>query len=155
MSNLKCLGVILDNRLTFNSHIDMLSSRLFGVLRRINSVNLFLPLHVRIRISWALLMSHILYGFEVYSGTCAVHMRKINYLINVVVRFVYNICRREIISQQFIRFFGYTFKYLVTYRNLLFFYRVIRNCKPVTLYRNFVFSRSTRNPQICLPRINS
>lgn len=155
VNHLKCLGIILDNRLSFANHIDMLSCKLFNILRRIYSSNLFLPFRVKTQLSWALLMSQILYGFEVFSGTCAMNLKRVHRLINVIVRFVYNIRRRQHISHYFCDFIGCTFEQFVMHRNLILFHKVIKSNKPFPLCRSFTFSRSTRNPQIIIPRISS
>ncbi|KAI8125992.1 RNA-directed DNA polymerase from mobile element jockey [Lucilia cuprina] len=155
VDQLKCLGVMLDCKLSFAHHIDLLSFRVFGILRKLYSTNLYLPSRVRYKLAYALLMSQILYGFEVITGTSAMYLNRIRRLINAVVRFVYNIRIREHISSHVLRFLHCSFYDFVNFRNMIFFYRVIKNCKPLPLYCSFMFTRSIRNPQILIPRISS
>lgn len=149
----KCLGVTIDKRLSFDPHIDGVYHRVYGILRRLYSVNIFLPYWVKKRLAHALLMPQILYGLEVISGTTGFNIDKLKRVMNMVVRFVYGIKRREHISEHVELFLGTSFNNYVTLRNLMFFQKVMKSGRPVLLCDMFNFSRSIRNTQIFIPRI--
>lgn len=94
----RCLGVLLDSRLLFKPHIDTLSGKVWGALRRIYCTNVYLPLRIKLRLAHALLMSQVLYGLEVVSGTTGIHFNRLKHIVNTIVRFVYNVRRRDHIS---------------------------------------------------------
>lgn len=154
VSHHKCLGVIIDNKLNFEIHINSLHRRLYTILRRIYSTNVFLPLWVKRRLAHALLMPQILYGIELVSGTNAVNLLRLNRAVNVIARFVYDVRRREHISEFVRSFLGCSFSNFVEYRNLLLFYKVIKSGIPAPLCSDFYFSHSSRRPQILIPRIS-
>ncbi|XP_075162722.1 uncharacterized protein LOC142235352 [Haematobia irritans] len=77
VDEMKCLGVVLDCRLDFGTHINCIRSRIIFTLRRLYSLNTFLPRYVRERVASALLMSHIYYCLEVVSGTSNANLVRI------------------------------------------------------------------------------
>lgn len=149
----KCLGVIMDRKLCFVPHIDYVHSRVYGILRRLYCLNIYVPPWVKKRLAHALLMPQILYGLEVISGTSAGNFLKLKKLTNTVVRFVYNIRRREHISEHVKLFLGTSFSNYVDQRNIYLFHKVIKTGLPAPLCDLFHFSRSSRNSQIVIPRI--
>lgn len=153
VSEHKCLGVTLDGKLSFKHHIDLLSGKVWGALRRIYSSNVYLPFRIKRRLAHGLLVPHILYGLEVISGSSSVAFSKLKRIVNTIVRFVYSVRRWDHISTYVHRFLGCSFENFVKYRNLLLFHRVIKSGVPSPLCSTFVFLRSSRNPQIFIPRI--
>lgn len=149
----KCLGIIIDRRLTFGPHIDCVHRRIYGILRRFYSLNIYLPFWVKKRLAHALLMPQIVYGLEVISGTTFVNVDKLKRVMNMVVRYVYCIKRREHISEHVNLFLGTSFNNYINVRNLLLFHKVIKSGRPALLRDMFNFSRSIRNIQIFIPRI--
>lgn len=149
----RCLGITLDSKLSFKYHIDALSGRVWASLRRIYHTNIFLPFRIKRMLAFALLMSLVLYGLEVFTGTIGINFTRLKRIVNTIVRFVYNIPRRDHISGHVKRFLGCSFKNFVNYRNLTLFHRVIKSRTPSGLYNTFVFSRSRRNRQIVIPLI--
>lgn len=149
----KCLGVIVDSKLCFGPHIDYLHSKVYGILRRLYCLNIYVPPWVKKRLAHALLMPQILYGLEVISGTSVGYFLKLKKVFNTVVRFVYSIRRWEHISEHVKLFLGTSFNNYVDQRNLFLFHKVIKTGLPAPLCDFFNFSRSSRNPQIVIPRI--
>ena len=149
----KCLGLVLDSGLSFGCHIDLISGKVWCALRRIYSTNMYLPFRVRRRLAHALLMPQVLYCLEVISGCSAFSINRLKCIGNTIVRFVYNIRRWCHISAYVQKFLGCSFKNFVKYRNLALFYNIIKNSYPSNLCNKFIFLRSSRNPQIYIPRI--
>lgn len=153
VDRLRCLGVTIDRDLNFGIHIDIVHSRVYGILRRLYSAGIYLPLRVKARLAHALLMPQILYGLEVVSGTFDYNLQKLNRIMNTVVRFVYNVRVRDHISRFVRDFLGTSFRRYVDLRNTIFFYKVVKSGVPVPLCGYFNFSRSSRSTHIILPRI--
>ena len=59
VGKMKCLGLIMDNLLNFSPHIDFLSSRMSFLLKRLYSLNIYLPCAIKRRVATAILMPHI------------------------------------------------------------------------------------------------
>lgn len=153
VDHLRCLGVVLDSKLCFKNHIDALCGRIWGSLRKMYSSNIFLPFRVKRRMAHAILMSQVIYGLEVTSGTTGALLTRLKYIVNTIVRFVYNVRRRDHISGHVKRFLGFSFENFVKYRNLLLFHRIVKSGRPSAICDAFSFSRSVRNPQILIERI--
>lgn len=155
LNQIKCLGVILDSKLNFELHIDLIISRVVQSLRKIYSTNLFYPLNVRYKLAYALLMSQVLYGIEIFTSTVASNISKINRIVNSIVRFVYRVNHSEHISQYVKTFLGCSFFNFINLRCLVYFYKAMKRGFRIPLLTAFIFSRSTRNPQIFIPRITN
>lgn len=153
VESLLILGIIIDSSLSFNAHLNSLHGKVFGILRKLFSTNLFLPLSIRNRVAHSLLMPLILYGFEVVSGTNASFVATLKRIVHMTVRYVYNVNFRDHISRYVFQFLGCSFQNFIEFRNLILFYKVLKSGNPITLYRRFIFSRSIRNPQLIIPRI--
>ncbi|XP_075162654.1 uncharacterized protein LOC142235288 [Haematobia irritans] len=69
--HLKCLGVTIDDRLSFDLHIDNVISQTNLTLRQLYNSDLMLPFSFKKRLVHALAMPNILYGIEVFCGTNA------------------------------------------------------------------------------------
>lgn len=155
VDRLKCLGIYLDKCLNFETHIDNISWKVSGLVRQLYSTNIYLPQRIKLRLAHAVLMPQILYGLEVFSGSMNYITSKLGRIANTIVRYVYGVRRNDHISEYVKRFMGCSFGNLITLRNLVFFYKIIKSGFPTQLYSKFLFSHSTRNPQIILPRINN
>lgn len=155
VDEMKCLGVIIDRRLDFSRHVDILSSKVLFQLRRLYSVNVYLPTYIKRRVALALLMSHVSYCIEVVSGTTSVNMGRIERVFNSVVRYVYGLRRYDHVSVCARHLLGLPFRKFVDLRLLQSFYGLMTGSGSPLLRSVFCFSRSTRNPQILLPRFSS
>lgn len=154
VDHMNCLGIWLDNKLNFERHINSLSSKVNYSLRRLYSVNLYLPLHVKIFVIYSLVMPIFLYCIEVYSGTFGYNLRKLNILFNRAIRYVYSLRRRDHVSTYVIRFLGCSFYNYIKIRLLLYFYNMYRSGNINYLTSFFTFSNSRRNCQIIIPRLS-
>lgn len=155
VETIKCLGLIIDSNLNFTAHINCLSSKINFTLRKLYSLNLYLPLFVRKRMAHALLLSNLWYCAEVFTGTTSYVLNKYQLLFNKVVRFVYSLRVRTHITNYVVEFLGCNFKNFLHIRLLLQFYKIIKNNFPCFLRDFFVFSNSVRNPQLLFPRIRN
>lgn len=153
VSQHKCLGVILDSKLSFGPHIDALAGKIWGSLRKLYRTNIFLPLHTKQRLSHAILMSQVLYGLELVSGTINFNLMKLKRIVNAIVRFVYYVKPRDHISDYVRRFLGCSFNNFVKFRNLILFHKVMKNGRPSAICESFLFSSFNRNPHFVPPRI--
>ena len=155
VDRLECLGVYLDRCLLFDYYIDRISFKVVGILRRLYSLAVYLPCRTRYLVAHALLMTHVLYGLEVVSGTTSYNITRLNRITNMIARYVYNVSLRTHISGYLKQFLGCSFRNFISYRNMLMFFKVIKSGCPVQLRSEFTFSHSSRNPQVIIPRIRA
>lgn len=148
VSNLRCLGVLIDDRLSFESHINNLISRVTFTLRRLYRLNMWLPLSVKQSIAHALLMSQVNYCIEVFSGCSETSKKRIKYVIHKIVRFVYGLRLRAHVSSHLRDFLNLTFDDYLKFRLLIYLYKIVFFREPESVFRLISFLHSQRNPQI-------
>ena len=117
-AEINCLGIIIDDALTFESHIRWITSKTNFQLKKLYNSCIFLPFHIKRQVAHALLISKITYGIEVYSGTDSTHKHSIKMLFNKVVRYLYNVPIRDHISDHMRGFLGCSFEDFLSYKLL-------------------------------------
>lgn len=155
VDEMKCLGVVIDAHLDFVSHINSVLSKVFFMIRRLYSTNIYLPRYIKRRVAYSTLLSQINYGIEVISGTLSGNFKKIERIVNLIVRYVYGLRRSDHISEKVIEFLGCSLRKYVDLRILQSFYKLIISNSPPMLRRQFVFGMSIRSPQLLIPRFTT
>lgn len=150
-----CLGVILDNRLKFELHINSLTSKVNFILRKLYNLDMALPRNIKTQVVHALIMPVFLYGLEVYSGTLGYVMKKFNLLFNRVIRYIFSVRKHQHISNYVDEFLGCSFLQFVNMRSVIHFYKIMSTRAPLFLLEMFKFGRSARNMHIVIPRLSS
>ncbi|XP_037815951.1 uncharacterized protein LOC119612237 [Lucilia sericata] len=153
VESLRCLGVIIDSKLNFNEHINLIANKTCLILRRLYSLRAFTPKHVRSRLAFSLIMSRINYCLEVFSATWSYNLNIIEATVRKVIRYVFNLRalehdRTSMLTPVFLKC---SFNNYINLRILLYFYKVIKSGKPISLVNQFSFINSTRNIQIFIP----
>lgn len=149
----KILGLFVDDKLLFDTHVDFVQRKVYSIIRRLYSTNLSLPIWVKRKIAYALLMPHIYYGLEVMSGTIERVSLKLKRVVNSITRFVFGVRLGQHISDYVDIFLGINFERFVNCRVLCSFYKIVKTGVPALLKNMFRFAMSSRNTQIFIPRI--
>lgn len=152
---MRCLGIVLDNKFSFDKHISTVNSKVNFMLKKLYSLRYSLPCKIRETVAHAFLLSVLNYGIEIYSSTNRTNFIKLSRIVNRIIRYVYDLRISEHVSSYVKSFFGYSFSAHVRFRLLLSFYKIVVTKNPPSLYEKFTFSRSNRSPQIIIPRIFS
>lgn len=154
-NSLKCLGLTLDNRLLFDSHITNVASKVNSTLRSLYSYNCHLPMRVKSYLAQSLLMTHILYCLDIFSGTTSTNMRRTRLIFNRVIRFIFNLRVSAHITEYVKRFLHCSFHDFVKIRVLCTLYQAINYNTNPHLQQRFRFLRSSRNTQLNIPLIHN
>ena len=85
-SHIKFLGVILDENLTWNLHINELSNKLKRLFHIFYNIRNYLSKENIKTIYYALVYSRIKYGISVYGQACATKMKRIQTLQNQLLK---------------------------------------------------------------------
>ena len=64
----KCLGVTIDNKLTWLPHMKLLAKKLRFCSRQFNRIKIFLPTHLYKNLNHTLFESHLSYAISVWGG---------------------------------------------------------------------------------------
>ena len=87
-NSVKYLGVTLDSKLTFKSHIKILETNLSKAVRTICKLKFVLPKYALIKLYHTLFHLHLLYGQVIWRSTYPTYLMKISTLQNKVVKLV-------------------------------------------------------------------
>lgn len=151
----KSLGFYIDNNLNFNYHISFMISRISFLLRRVYNVGLYLPLHVKKKIGYALFMSTFLYGLEIYAGTSIGNIIRLKKCFNRVIRYIYGLKYRDHVSSFVLNFVGTNFEDFIKLRSILLFYKIIKCNTPSYIVDLFTFANSSRSRMLECPLIST
>ena len=87
-NSVKYLGVTLDYKLTFESHIKILETNLSKAVAIIWKLKVVLPKDALIKLYYALFHPHLSYGLVIWGSTYPTYFMKISTLQNKVVKLV-------------------------------------------------------------------
>ena len=76
--NVKYLGVQIDSQLTFNSHIKMIENKISRSIRIIIKLKCYLPPSAPLKLYYALVHPHLLYGLLVWGTTYTSYLAKLS-----------------------------------------------------------------------------
>ncbi|XP_075156677.1 uncharacterized protein LOC142229964 [Haematobia irritans] len=138
------LGVIFDNDLSWNRHIDNTIGTVYGMLRSLWPVQFFISVNVRRDIANAYLLSRLLYCCEVYVNCDSNHVRKLRTVTNDIARFVYGVNRFQSISCYAKDLYGMLFNKLLEFRCLISLHKLIHYSEPKYLFERLIFTQSPR-----------
>lgn len=155
VDKMKCLGVTLDSSLTFECHISAVASRVGMTLRSLYGLDCYLPLNVKIKLAHSLLMTHIVYCLDVYSGTSKTNLKRLRLIYNRIVRYIFGLKLSDSVSGYSLDFLHCSFDNFIKIRVLLTLHRMVATNTPPSVLDFFNFSRSTRHPELVLPRISN
>ena len=89
--NLKYLGVVIDNLLSFYEHIKLLESKVsrsVGILTKLKS---FIPQQTLLQLYHSLVHSHLTYGITIWGSTHTTYLQKLQNLQNRALKVVCNV----------------------------------------------------------------
>lgn len=133
----KSLGFFIDNKLSFNQHINYVVSRISFILRKLYNVSTYLPMAIRRKVGISLCFPLFLYGLEMYSCTSRENLNSLQLCINRVVRFIYKLGVREHVSGYRFQLLNYDFDDFISSRQIILFYRFKKYNCPSYLARKF------------------
>lgn len=155
VSQYKTLGLILDNKLTFNLHINSVISRITWTLRKLYTVAFYLPLTIRRCVALSLCLPLLIYGIEVYSCTGVTNINRLRICFNKVIRYIFKLRYNDHVSQYYTELFGCSFSQYIKLRQIIFFYKTMKFGEPSYLLNKFNFSNSNRTFALMYPRHTS
>lgn len=144
VSSVKNLGVLFNESLTWNNHINSIVGSTYNKLRTLWTSQSFTPLKIRQLLAKTYLMPSLLYGCEVFSNCDSTSRRKLNTVFNNICRYVYGIGRYSHISQFSIQLYGISFDNLFKLKALVLLHKIVYLKQPPYLFHRLNFARSNR-----------
>lgn len=145
------LGFKIDETLSWEAHINGISSKTYLTLRTLYLVKQYLPVNVRAKLVRSLIMPFFTYGCELFSG-CSIGVRnKLRIVFNSCIRFIYSLKRYNHISAFHLSFLGCSFNKFLNIRNLIFLFKVFHSREPSYIFSKFQFLSSSRRRGLLIP----
>ena len=91
VKEIKYLGLIIDNRLSFASHVDSLCSRLSKLQGISYSLSTFVPRDILLNIYYSLVYSLVIQNIVIWGGVANVHAERVNVILNKILRIILDV----------------------------------------------------------------
>lgn len=148
VSKARNLGVLFNNTLSWNDHINVAAGKVNGMLRILWQTQYFTPIKIRLLIAKAYLVPILLFGCEIFANADCIHKRKLQVAYNNIARYVFNLNRRDHVSDYAYLINNISFDNLLNLKVLLLLHKIIFTHEPIYLFERFRFTRSERNNNI-------
>lgn len=149
----KYLGILLDEHLSFDQHVNYLCNKLSKSLYFISKVKKTLPRKALLTLYYSLFHSNLLYGLNVFSCTSAKNIDKIYKLQKRAVRTINLAKYNQPTSNLFLKDNILPFKDLILFKKACFMHTVYYGNSPLPL--SDIFPKATQNHEHELRNINN
>ena len=90
VTSYKLLGIIIDNKLSWNDHVDKLCTKLKASLYNLSRLKKTMDLKLKMLIMKGIFMSHLNYGIEIWGGTSQTNIKRLQIMQKKAIRKVFN-----------------------------------------------------------------
>lgn len=149
---LKNFGVVFQNNLEWDDHINAQCGKIYAGLRRLRFTASMLPCNVKIMLFKSLLLPHFMYGLELTLNASARCLDRLRIALNCCVRWVFNLNRFSHVRHLQSRLLGCSFYQFFKLRSCLMFYKIINHTYPHYLKEKLQPFRSDRNRNYLIPQ---
>jgi len=147
--NFKLLGIMLDEYLSFDSHITHMCSKISKSLYIINRVRNTLPKESLVSLYYALIHSHISYCTSVFGSATSTSLSRIVKMQKRAIRIICNVPSRSHTAPLFIDLQILPFEKLITFSKLKFMHKFVHNRLPFSFNETWI-TNIERNPRLNL-----
>ena len=147
--NFKLLGILLDEYLSFDSHINLLCSKVAKSLYIINRVKNTLPKESLVTLYYALIHSHISYCTSVYGSATPTSLSKLVVMQKKAIRTICNVPSRTHTATLFKELKILPLDKLILYSKLKFMHSFVHNRLPFSFNETWI-QNLVRNPRLNL-----
>ena len=181
VDKVKFLGVIIDENLSWDEHIQHLESKLLATIVLIKRIKKFIPSSQYVNIYHSLFVSHLTYGISCWGGTYSTKLQKLFNIQKRCIRILfgktlsfdhpefYLTCARTRTYEQHIAPTDYTLEHtkplfkkngfltmqnLYILRSLIELFKIIKLQSPVSIYNTFKFCPNTHHSKLLCPKYN-
>lgn len=138
--NVKNLGVIFNNTLTWTNHVDYVSGKIYRLLHLFWKVAYLTDSKFKTLMFKSFLLPHFLYADIVFYGMSSECRRRLTLCYNSCLRFVFNLRKYDHISEVSDKLLNCKFDDYLECRACFFILNLIRNKSPEYLYEKLRFS---------------
>ena len=136
----KFLGVVLDQNLKWNHHIQLVRGKISRTIGIFNKLNRFFPQRILLTLYYSLVYPHITYGIEVWGNAASVHTLPLFRLQKKIIRIISMANYRAPSEPLFNNLQLLPLNKIYMYRVLFFMYKFVNNRLPQLFNEIFFFS---------------
>lgn len=149
------LGVIFQNDLEWDSHIDSQCGKIFGCLRHLKQTGSMLPSHIKLRLFKALIFPHFIYGLELFINASARALYRLKVALNCCVRWIFNLSLYSSVTYLQPQLLGCGFYEFIKLRTVLSMFKIISTKTPRFLLDKLHPFQSIRVNNYIIPQYNT
>lgn len=154
-SPVRSLGVLLDERITWEPHLNSICSKVYFLLRRLYQIKNILPQNIRLKVVRAYILPIIMYGEVLYFSAQKQFLSRLERALNACTRFVFNLRKYDRLGDHRNCILGRSLDSYLKIRVSIFLFKILHFKQPDYLYNNLRFTRSNRSHDLIIPRFNS
>lgn len=151
LSEVRNLGVLFDSRLSFESHINSICSKIHYSLSRFNQIKSYLPRECRLRLVRSFILPPLYYCDVLFFNCFASYRERIERAINACTRFVFGLRYYDHLGDVRNVVLGMSLENHFKVRALMFLHKLINTKTPDYLYDNLNFGASARTANLLIP----
>lgn len=142
VSSCKYLGIVLDENLTFEEHINNTVAKVNKFCGILYKLRYKLPNYCMKTIYFALINSHLIYGIEIYGNTSITHLDPLIKVNNKLLRIIQNRNRRAHIYNLYNEYNTLPINYMFEFKILTFMhkYKFYKNELPEIYHNYFTYN---------------
>ena len=181
VDRIRFLGVIIDDKLTWDAQIEHLENKLISTIVLIKRIKKFIPSSHYLKIYHCLFLSHLTYGITCWGGAYTSKLQKLFNIQKRCIRMLfgeiysfdhpeyYYTCARLITYAEYKTDKNYTLEHtkplfnklgfltlhnLYTLRVLVEFFKILKIHSPISLYNSFNFCPRSCHYRLLVPKCN-
>uniref|UniRef100_A0A1W7R6J3 Putative reverse transcriptase n=1 Tax=Aedes albopictus TaxID=7160 RepID=A0A1W7R6J3_AEDAL len=149
------LGIIFQNNLEWDAHVNRQCSKIYGSLKRLNLTTRHCDSATKLKLFKSLILPHFIYGDFIYTNALVGSIDKLRVALNACIRYVYNLSRFSHVSHLQKNLVGCSFVNFYRYRSCMNLFRIIQTSSPAYLFEKLVPLRGTRTKSYRVPQHSS
>lgn len=150
-SKVKNLGVIFDNKFTWEFNISQICRRVYYSLHSLRRLSNFTPSYLKRRLAHALVLPHLFYCSSIFTSSITSSLsKKLQIAYNACVRYVHNLKPRQSVRNFNLLFLPLPKHY--DFRALKFIFQIRHGLLPTYLNSFFHYAASNRSNAFLIPR---
>lgn len=155
VENAKNLGLYIDDALKFDRHINEMVKKIYFSLHSLKMNKLYLSSDLKLMLVKSLVIPHFLYCDVILNCVNASLKSKIEKAFKSVIRFCFDLRKRESTKQYEDKIFGCGLWKYFNYRFSIFIFKIIFYKEPQYLFEKLQFSRSERTCNLVTPKFTN
>jgi hypothetical protein len=146
--NFKLLGVLIDEYLSFEDHIDSLCTKISKSLFCINKIKNFVSQETKKTLYYAMIHSHLVYCINIYSCATETCLNRLKIKQKEAIRIICNARYRDHTAPLFAQLKILPFSQLIHYSNLKFMHSFFHNMLPFSFRQMWLTNRDRNQDRI-------